>query len=266
MPFRCEILADSIGPHGYRLTTYEIEFPRMVLADMTRHRSLSYSFESTRARPTEVLIEQVREEPYVPTFMRRAKGMGGGERLSPDEQKDAQRLWRIAARKAADMAEQLLWVGKEHNGRMLEPFAWITGIVSGTEWENYFALRCPPEGHLPDPHYPAQMELQIIAEKQRALYRSQKPNQLAYGDWHRSLASRQGERRTHRHGELQEASQQRLGRRGVRALGNQACPARALVPWRAPGQGRAFERSAYRHGQLHRLQAATEALLRGGCS
>jgi hypothetical protein len=189
MPFRCEILADSIGPHGYRLTTYEIEFPRMVLADMTRHRSLSYSFESTRARPTEVLIEQVREEPYVPTFMRRAKGMGGGERLSPDEQKDAQRLWRIAARKAADMAEQLLWVGKEHNGRMLEPFAWITGIVSGTEWENYFALRCPPEGHLPDPHYPAQMELQIIAEKQRALYRSQKPNQLAYGDWHLPLFS-----------------------------------------------------------------------------
>jgi hypothetical protein len=190
MTWQCEILADSIGPHGYRLTTFEVEFPRMVLADYTRHRSLSYSFESTRARPTELLIEQVREDPYIPQARKRAKGMGGGEPLSPWEQADFEMWWRKAARDAADNAERLLFIGKEHCGRILEPFAWISGIISGTEWENFFALRCPPEGEAPDNKYPAQIELQIIASMQRDLYRSNWHGNLKalnYGDWHLPL-------------------------------------------------------------------------------
>jgi hypothetical protein len=187
MAWQCEILADSIGPHGYRLTTFEVEFPRMVLADYTRHRALSYSFESTRARPTELLIEQVREDPYVPQARKRAKGMGGGEPLGPWEQADFKMWWRKAARDAADNAERLLFIGKEHCGRILEPFAWISGIISGTEWENFFALRCPPEGEAPDNKYPAQIELLIIASKQRELYRTNAPERLDYGDWHLPL-------------------------------------------------------------------------------
>lgn len=184
MSYACTILADSQNPQGYRLTTFEITFPRMVLADLTRHRSLSYSFESTRARPTESIIEQVRENPYVPTFRARAKGMGGGDELSPEEQREYQLRWRNAALVAADTAERMLGIGKEHGGRMLEPYAWTTGIVSGTTWENFFGLRCPPEGGAPDPRHGAQIELQLIANMMRYQYRVNEPQRINWGDWH----------------------------------------------------------------------------------
>lgn len=189
MSFHAAILADSIGPHGIRLTTFEVTFPQMVLRDMTRHRALSYSFESTRAVPTEARIEQVETNPYIPTFMRRSKGMGGGEPLTPGEQALARGLWLQARDQAVKYAKELLWTGKEHVGRILEPYGWITGIISGTEWENYFALRCPPPDCVPDPIYPAQYELQVIAHMQETLYRESEPRELRYGQWHLPLVS-----------------------------------------------------------------------------
>jgi hypothetical protein len=159
----------------------------MVLADYTRHRRLSYSFESTRAVPTERRIEQVKENPYIPDFRGRTTGMGGGRKLTQREQKRAQRQWNKARKAAIKAAEKLLWTGKEHNGRLLEPFCWITGIVSGTEWQNFFALRCPPPGGDPDPMYPAQYELQVIAWEQRYQYNRSKPKALELGEWHLPL-------------------------------------------------------------------------------
>lgn len=187
MAYNAAILADSIGPHGLRLTTFEVTFPRMVLADMTRHRALSYSFESTRAVPTERRLEQVKADPYIPTFRRRAKGMGGGEELSPTEQSIARDLWKRSCEAAIEYTEQLLWTGKEHAGRILEPYSWITGIVSGTEWENFFSLRSPPPEHAPDPIYPAQFELQQIAYNMEQLYRANEPEKLEFGQWHLPL-------------------------------------------------------------------------------
>lgn len=189
MAYHAAILADSVGPHGLRLTTFEVTFPRMVLADMTRHRRLSYSFESTRAVPTERRLEQVKADPYIPEFRRRAKGMGGGEELSPSEQAQAQDYWKRSCQAAIEYTEQLLWTGKEHAGRILEPYSWITGIVSGTEWENFFSLRSPPPNHAPDPIFPAQFELQQIAYDMEQLYRASQPEQLYYRQWHLPLLS-----------------------------------------------------------------------------
>jgi len=187
MAYHAAILADSVGPHGLRLTTFEVTFPRMVLADMTRHRALSYSFESTRAVPTEARIDQVTIDPYIPTFRRRAKGMGGGEELTADEQREARARWMKARDAALAATSSLLWTGKEHAGRLLEPFSWITGIVSGTEWENFFALRSPPPHLPPDPKYPAQFELQQIAYDMEGLYWESEPEALEFGEWHLPL-------------------------------------------------------------------------------
>ena len=41
MPYKAEILLDSINPSGNRLTTFVITFPRFVLAEMNTHRLLS---------------------------------------------------------------------------------------------------------------------------------------------------------------------------------------------------------------------------------
>lgn len=191
MGYKAQILADSIGPHGNRLTTFEVTFPRMVLADMTRHRMLSYSFESTRAVPPYRRIEQIRNEMVVPTFMERAKGMGGGVPLSDDDQAWAQGHWMNEGYDIADYVESMLWLSKEHIGRALEPWTWITGIVTATEWENYFALRSPPAGEVPDPRFPAQYELQVISYMMESLYRELKPQKLKPGQWHLPLVTKE---------------------------------------------------------------------------
>lgn len=189
MSYYCKILADSVNPVGNRLTTFEVTFPQMVLRDITRHRMLSYSFESTRAVPVEKRIEMVRKDPYVPTFMKRAKGMGGGEHFTEAEQQQMRKMWLMGARQSADLAELMLAAGKEHVGRILEPYSWITGIISGTDWENFFGLRCPPIGGMPDPRYPAQYELQYIAWCMEGQYRNNVPVLLKWGEWHLPLVT-----------------------------------------------------------------------------
>ena len=88
-----KILADSIGPHGIRLTTMEVVFPRPYLAEFNTHRMLSRNSASSRAVPTEKQIERVLENPYLPMFGARVKGMGVGEALDPREQGACQRRW-----------------------------------------------------------------------------------------------------------------------------------------------------------------------------
>jgi hypothetical protein len=101
--------------------------------------------------------------------------MAMGEFLEGYELEEASRKWRTAATCAAEKAESLLDVEKGLAGRLLEPFLWITGIVSGTEWDNFFALRCD-EG--------AQYELQVIAKMMRDARDESEPKHMGYGGWH----------------------------------------------------------------------------------
>lgn len=180
MDYACTILADTIGPHGIRLTTIESTFPRMVLADRTRHRAHSYSYESTRAVPVEVRIEQARKSPFVPIFRERVKGMAMGVPLEGTAQTKAQWKWIQGAHAAADLAESLLHVEKGLAGRVLEPYLWITGIVTATDWDNYFNLRCHPA---------AQFEIQAIAKLERQAMRDSAPTFREFGDWHLPLVT-----------------------------------------------------------------------------
>jgi thymidylate synthase ThyX len=182
MSYACEVLADSLNTHTKdRLTTFQVTFPRMVLADMTRHRMLSYSFESTRAVPVEKRIAMVENDPFVPRMRRKVKGMAQGEFLTGQELADAEWEWKDAAAHAAHYASTLLHVEKGLAGRLLEPFSWITGIVSGTEWDNFFNLRCHPA---------AQYELQVIAEMMRDARQKSLPIGLRVGEWHLPLVPR----------------------------------------------------------------------------
>lgn len=175
-----EVLADSIGPHGIRLTTVELTFPRMALADLTRHRAFSYSIESSRARPIEAVIEQVRTEPYVPIFLARQKGMSGGAPLPGREQRRTQWKWIEAAHAAADAAESMLHTSKQHANRMLEPFMWTTGIITATDWENFLNLR----------EHPAAMpELQAMARVVRQAGEISNPKNVGWGGWHLPLVT-----------------------------------------------------------------------------
>src|SRR4051812_47823071 len=79
--YAAKILADSLSPEGIRLTTFEVTFPRFILAEFNTHRMLSRNSASSRAIPTEKLLKRVIDTPFVPSFNKRVKGMGVGEAL-----------------------------------------------------------------------------------------------------------------------------------------------------------------------------------------
>jgi thymidylate synthase ThyX len=146
MAFECSILADSINT-GTRLTTFQVRFPRFILAEVNTHRMLSRNFESSRAISVEERINQVAMDPFVPlAFGSKTRKMQAGPDLEGDAAQRAEDLWRVAADDACFRARALSECGvhKQLANRVLEPFAWVSGIITATEWDNFFALRIHP--------------------------------------------------------------------------------------------------------------------------
>lgn len=186
MSYSAEVVADSVGPHGVRITSIVATYPRFIHSEVMTHRVFSRNAASSRAIPPEINIERVRTNPFVPeVFRKRVKGMGQGDEL--DDQVVARREWVLASRRAASSAEKLAEMGisKAHVNRVLEPFLWMTTIITSTEWSNFFALR-QPDNDDPVPQYDhdAQPEFQIVARMMRDAMRESDPDHLDYGDWH----------------------------------------------------------------------------------
>jgi thymidylate synthase ThyX len=178
--YAAKILADSIAL-GTRLTTLEVTFPRIVLAEFNTHRMLSRNSASSRAIPVEKRIEAVLKSPFVPeAFGANQKGMQAGASLPTDDQFDASQTWLWASRQAVQAAKTLATIGvhKQWANRLLEPFGWHTVIVTATEWENFFALRCSPE---------AQPEIRRAAELMRDAIAASTPTTKQIGEWHLPL-------------------------------------------------------------------------------
>lgn len=181
MNYHAEILADSISPDGVRLTTMLTVYPRFIHSEMLRHRTFSHSVASSRAIPTEKQIEMVRTNPFVPaTFNKRVKGMGVGEEFDSGQAADAKEVWMDAAEDMATAAERLNIIGldKSRANRIMEPFIWVSDIITGTEWDNFFALR---------DHEAAQPEFQTLAKLMRKVRDASTPDKLQRGEWHLPL-------------------------------------------------------------------------------
>jgi hypothetical protein len=179
--YSVKILADSKAPSGHRLTTFEVTFPRLVLAEFNTHRMLSRNSASSRAIPVEKMREKVRINPLMPVYWgRNQKGMQAAEELVGWRLRIARFAWLLLSRVSLLVAWLFskLDVHKQIANRLLEPWLWQTVIVSATEYENFFALRCHPD---------AQPEIRRIAEMMRDLYRSSTPKPLAVGEWHLPL-------------------------------------------------------------------------------
>lgn len=188
MSYDCQVLADSISARGHRLTTVQVRFPRFILAEVNTHRMLSRNSASSRAIPTERIIEQVEKDPFVPqTFNKRVKGMGVGDALSPDQQERAEDLWRMACTEAIETSRCLMEIDSEgldksRVNRLLEPFMWHTAIISATEWDNFFALRDHPA---------AQPEFRILAQLMLIKMRTSEPFRIKENEerWHLPLVT-----------------------------------------------------------------------------
>lgn len=172
-----KILADSLNvATGDRITTFELKYPKPLLAELNTHKMLSKNAGSSRAIPIKKVIERIKEDPYIPQFTKHQKGMQGeiGDRIF---QVSARHLWLKQLDKAIEtaLAMDKLGVHKQNANRVLEPWMYVPVIVTGTEWENYFNLRCAEATH-PD--------FRTIAREMKRQYEENKPNELRPGQWH----------------------------------------------------------------------------------
>lgn len=138
------IIADSKNEHGNRITTFVLTYPRFIHAELLTHRLFSRNAASSRAIPTSRMIKDVEEDPFVPVAWQKAhSGMQGTEYIPSG---GAIQAWKEAAQDAVERARymsEVVGMTKQLVNRILEPFQWYTCIVTATEYDNFFELRCP---------------------------------------------------------------------------------------------------------------------------
>ncbi len=183
MAYAAKVLCDSVSPDGVRLTTLEVTFPRIVLAEFNTHRVFSRNSASSRAIPVEKMLKKVEEDPFIPVYWgANQKGMQAEQELSDGERELALEQWMIARDNAVSVVKRLqspdINLHKQIANRLLEPFLWHTVIVTATEWENFWGLRCNPM---------AQPEIKRAAEMMREVYNASVSSVVNYGDWHLPL-------------------------------------------------------------------------------
>lgn len=183
-----KIIADSVGYYGgamSRLITIQLRYPRIVHSELNTHRVFSRNASSSRAIPVAKMIEQVRNNPAAPYVWTTNKpGMQGDVVTDPELIAKYDQMWIEAANQAADNAEVLMGEGlhKQVVNRILEPFQWISVIVTATEWANWFELRN---------HKDADPTIKRLAEVMLAAMEASEPKHLIAGEWHLPYVSKE---------------------------------------------------------------------------
>lgn len=182
MAYSCKILKDSVSNvSDTRLTTFEVTFPRIVLAEFNTHRTFSRNSASSRAIPVEKMLKRVEEDPFIPIYWgKNQKGMQADQELTEPEQDAAALVWLKARDESVVEVRRMLELGihKQITNRLLEPWLWHTVIVTATDWFNFFALRC---------HKDAMPEIRRIADMMRELYVRNIPEKASDDYWHLPL-------------------------------------------------------------------------------
>jgi len=173
------ILADSVSPHGQRMTTMEIEYPRFILAELNTHRMLSKNSASSRAIPVKTMHKHMTENPAQPVHWgKNQPGMQAKEELTDNDLADVKFMWRRAQQDAMHWAQQMserAGLHKQVANRITEPWMLMKTVISGTEWANFFWLRA---------HADAQPEIHELAVKMWDAHNQSSPQLLHPGEWH----------------------------------------------------------------------------------
>lgn len=170
-----KILADSINSVTEdRLTTFLVTYPRFIHSEFMTHRMLSKNSASTRAIPTKKIIQSIIDNPAMPVFWgKNQAGMKAIEELNLEDIEECKSRWLDARDECIFYSKALtesFGLHKQIAGRILEPWFNITVLVSGTEWENFFALRA---------HKDAQPEIAALAELMLEEYNKSIPKILS---------------------------------------------------------------------------------------
>jgi len=150
-----KVIQHSISPAGIALVTFQLRYPRFIHAELMTHRVLNRNASSSRAIPVAKMIEQVENHPAMPIHWgANQPGMQARAELQGKDREMAIHLWHVAAKRAAEVAKAMNALGlhKQVANRILEPFQWMNTIVTATEWDNHWELRCHKDA---EPNYQA---------------------------------------------------------------------------------------------------------------
>jgi thymidylate synthase ThyX len=188
MTISATVLADSINRNNRRVTTFLVSFPRIILPEFNTHRVFSKNTSSSRAIPIEKLIQQTLDNPFIPVhFGKNQKGMSANEELTGEQLIAAKLAWLRARDRAVESARELqaLDLHKQIVNRTLECYLYTKMIVTATEYDNFFELRCHPD---------AQPEIQALAVSMRDAMNAstpkiKTPDKAEWSNWHLPLVS-----------------------------------------------------------------------------
>ena len=175
---KATVICDSISEQGIRLTTFEIEYPRIVMSEFNTHRAVSRNSSSSRAIPVSKMLEHTKNINLKPVYFGSKKsGMQAGDELDGNDLINAKLFWEAALFDAVTWATELdeLGVAKEVCNRLVEPFQLVKVVCTATDWGNFFNLRLHPDA---DPN------ICMLAYKMYQAMQESKPIELKAGEWH----------------------------------------------------------------------------------
>ena len=173
-----KVVCDSISEQGVRLTTFEIEYPRIVMSEFNTHRSVSKNSSSSRAIPVSKMLEHTKKVNLKPIYFGSKKsGMQAGDELVGLDLDASYTVWEEALVSALGHAELLdsIGVAKEVTNRLVEPFQLVKVVCTSTDWDNFFNLRLHPDA---DPN------ICMLAYKMYKALGESKPKLLKGGEFH----------------------------------------------------------------------------------
>ncbi len=183
MTVSAKIVADSRTEYGHRVTTLELEYPRIIHAELLTHNVFSKNSASSRAIPVEKMIERIRTMPAMPfKWGTNQPGMQAGIECNEFVKVAGvlytrEEAWLLAMEAALEVSSGFAAAGyhKQVCNRLSEPYQHMKVVFSGTEFDNFFALR---------DHEAADPTLQELAANMLEAMNDSTPRILQYGDWH----------------------------------------------------------------------------------
>lgn len=167
--------------------TYDLEiageYPNFFANGVVVHNSRNAS--SSRAIPINTFLKQVWNDPAGPIHWGINKpGMQANEELRGFKRWIAQKTWNFTGKMVCSvvwLANKVLKPHKQTFNRLLEPWQYISVVVTATEWDNFFELRN---------HRDAQPEIKELAIAMWKAMQDSKPvgrmHHLPYvADWER---------------------------------------------------------------------------------
>jgi hypothetical protein len=151
-----KVICDSISPQGNRITTFELNYPRIIHSELLTHCILARNSASSRAIPFKKMVEQLGARPVRLGAANKGMQDTGVDHdelvvfVQPNDgyesytRKESSAVaWQEAQDRAVEMAEAFYEAGyhKQVYNRLIEPFQFMKTVMTATEWNNFFYLR-----------------------------------------------------------------------------------------------------------------------------